>query len=200
MAKFTRADVRKVLGDAHTDEIENQLIALHLGVIDPLKDQLQTYKTDADKLPAVQKELDDLKAAGDGGYKEKYDAEVKAHKEYRQKVESEKNAARDDADVLALCKEAGITRESSLRLVAKDFDRSKIKRGEDGSISNRDELKNAIKADYADFVGVPGAQGTPPANPPAGGGKSLTREDILAIKDPIEQRTAIAQNLNLFTK
>ena len=93
MAKFTRAEVRSILGDAHTEDIENRLIALHLGVVDPLKDQIQTYKTDAEKLPAVQKELDDLKAQGDGGYKEKYEAEAKAHKEYKQKVEAEKTAA-----------------------------------------------------------------------------------------------------------
>lgn len=169
MAKFTRAEIRNILGDAHTEDIENRLIALHLGVVDPLKDQLQTYKADAEKLPGVQKELDDLKAAGDGGYKEKYEAEAKAHKEYKQKIEAEKEAARTDADVLALCKEAGIARESSLRLVAKDFDRSKIKRGEDGKITNREELLADVKKDYADFVGVPGEKGMPPANPPAGG-------------------------------
>ena len=55
MAKFTRADIRRILGDAHTEDIENQLVALHLGVVDPLKDQIAQYKTEAEKLPAVQK-------------------------------------------------------------------------------------------------------------------------------------------------
>ena len=73
MAKFTRAEIRNILGDACTEEIENRLVALHLGVVDPLKDDLTKYKADAEKLPGVQKELDDLKAAGDGGYKEKYE-------------------------------------------------------------------------------------------------------------------------------
>lgn len=200
MAKFTRAEIRNILGEAHTEDIENRLIALHLGVVDPLKDQLQTYKTDAEKLPAVQKELDDLKAAGDGGYKEKYDAEVKAHKEYKQQVEREKETARDDADVLALCKEAGIARESAQRLIVKDFDRSKIERDKDGKITNRDKLLETVKADYADFVGTPGNQGTPPATPPSGGGGSMTREQILSIKDANARQQAIADNMHLFTK
>ena len=199
MAKFTRAEIRNILGEAHTEDLENRLIALHLGVVDPLKDQLQTYKTDAEKLPAVQKELDDLKA-GDGGYKEKYEAEAKAHKEYKQKVEAEKTAARDDADVLALCKEAGIARDSSLRLIAKDFDRSKIKRGEDGKITNRDDLVSSIKTDYADFVGTSSNQGTPPTTPPTGGGGSMTRDQILNIKDAHTRQQAIADNMHLFTK
>ena len=72
MAKFTRAEIRKIIGEGCTDEIENQLVALHLGVVDPLKDDVTRYKADAEKLPGVQKELDDLKAQGDGGYKAKY--------------------------------------------------------------------------------------------------------------------------------
>ena len=200
MAKFTRAEIRNILGDAHTEDLENRLIALHLGVVDPLKDQLQTYKTDAEKLPADQKELDDLKAQGDGGYKEKYEAEVKAHKEYKQQIESEKETSRTDADVLALCKEAGIARESSLRLIVKDFDRSKIERDKDGNISNRANLLEAVKADYADFVGTPGNQGTPPATPPTGGGSAMTKEQILGIKDAKERQQAIAENIDLFNR
>lgn len=200
MAKFTRAEIRNILGEAHTEDIENRLIALHLGVVDPLKDQIQTYKTDAEKLPGVQKELDDLKAQGDGGYKEKYEAEVKAHKEYKQQIESEKKAALDEADVMAICKEAGIARESSLRLIVKDFDRSKIERGEDGKITNRAKLVEAVKTDYADFVGTPGKDGTPPATPPTGngGGTGKTKEDILAIKDPTQRQAEMAKNLSLF--
>lgn len=201
MAKFTRAEIRNILGDAHTEDLENRLIALHLGVVDPFKDQLQTYKTDAEKLPAVQKELDDLKAQGDGGYKEKYEAEVKAHKEYRQQVESEKETARTDADVLAICKEAGITRESSLRLIVKDFDRSKIERDKDGNISNRAKLLEAVKADYSDFIGMPGREGTPPTTPPTGGGTIYkSRAEIMKIKDTTERQQAIKENLALFGK
>lgn len=169
MAKYTRAEIRAILGEAHTDDIENRLIALHLGVVDPLKDQLQSLKADADKLPTVQKELDDLKAAGDGGYKEKYEAEAKAHKDYRAQVEAEKTAARDNADVMDLCKTVGIARDASLKLISKAFDRSMIKRGEDGKITNREELETYMKTEYADFIGTPGSEGTPPATPPGGG-------------------------------
>lgn len=198
MAKFTRAEVRNILGEAHTEDLENRLIALHLGVVDPLKDQLQTYKTDAEKLPAVQKELDDLKA-GDGDYKAKYEAEAKAHKEYRQQVESEKQNARNEADVLAICKEAGIVRESSLRLIVKDFDRSKIERDKDGNITNRAKLLEAVKADYADFVGTPGNQGTPPTTPPTGGGgSSKTKKEIIDMTDPVARQAEMMNNLSLF--
>ena len=93
MAKFTRAEIRKIIGESCTDEIENQLVALHLGVVDPLKDDVTRYKADAEKLPGVQKELDDLKAQGDGGYKAKYEAEHKAFVDYKANVDAEKTTA-----------------------------------------------------------------------------------------------------------
>lgn len=181
------------------DQIEG-VIEEHQNTLESLKEQNKTLKADADKLPGVQKELDDLKAAGDGGYKEKYEAEVKAHNEYKKQIEGEKKAALDEADVMAICKEAGIARESSLRLIVKDFDRSKIERGEDGKITNRAKLVEAVKKDYADFVGTPGKDGTPPATPPTGngGGTGKTKEDILAIKDPAQRQAEMAKNLSLF--
>lgn len=180
------------------DQIEG-IVEEHVATVSDLKETANKYKADADKLQAVQKELDDLKAQGDGGYKAKYEAEAKAFKEYKRQVEAEKTAARDDADVLALCKEAGIARESSLRLIAKDFDRSKIKRGEDGKITNHDDLVNSIKTDYADFVGTPGNHGTPPTTPPTGGnGTGKTKEEIYAIKDPAQRQAEMAKNLSLF--
>ena len=63
---------RKLLkGMGLTDEQVDTIIEAHTDTVDGLKEQVKTYKADAEKLPNVQKELDDLKAAGDGGYKEK---------------------------------------------------------------------------------------------------------------------------------
>lgn len=182
------------------DQIEG-IVEEHIATVNDLKETANKYKADADKLPTVQKELDDLKAAGDGGYKEKYEAEVKAYKEYKQQVESEKETARVDADVLAMCKEAGITREKALHLIVKDFDRSKIERDKDGKITNRDKLLSMVKTDYADFVGTIGTEGTPPATPPTGGNTTYkSRAEIMKIKDTTERQQAIKENLALFGK
>ena len=196
MAKFTRAEIRAILGDAHTDDIENRLIALHLGVVDPLKGQVQTLKADAEKLPGVQKELDDLKA-GDGDYKAKYEAEAKAHKAYRDQVETDKANAVKSAAVRAALKEAGVNRDEFAELLLGKVDLSKVELDGD-KVKDTDALIAPLKSGYAGCFGTVTDKGTPPANPPAGGGKGMTREDILAIKDPAEQRVAIAQNLALF--
>ena len=196
MAKFTRADIRAILGEAHTDDIENRLIALHLGVVDPLKDQLQTYKADAEKLPGVQKELDDLKA-GDGGYKEKYDAEVKAHKAYREQVETDKANAVKSTAVRAALKAAGVNRDEFADLLLGKVDLSKVELDGD-KVKDADGLIAPLKGSYAGCFGTVTDKGTPPANPPAGGGKGLTKAEILAIEDTSARQEAIANNLELF--
>ena len=61
------------------DEKIDQIIDAHSETVDALKADRDTYKEDAAKLAAVQKELDELKAKGDDGYKAKYEAEKAAH-------------------------------------------------------------------------------------------------------------------------
>ena len=68
MASFKRAEIREILGEAYTDDIAAKLVELHRGVVDPLKDELDTakrdatkYKTEAEKVPGLQKDLDEAK-------------------------------------------------------------------------------------------------------------------------------------------
>ena len=45
------------------DEKVDEIIGAHTETVNALKEQRDSYKADAEKLPAVQKELDDMKAA-----------------------------------------------------------------------------------------------------------------------------------------
>ena len=65
---------RKLLkGMGLTEEQVDTIIEAHTDTVDGLKEDIKKYKDNAEKLPTVQKELDDLKAAGDGGFKHKYE-------------------------------------------------------------------------------------------------------------------------------
>ena len=64
-----------------TEEQVATIIEAHTDTVDGLKDLIATYKADAEKLPDIQKELNDLKKEGaDGGYKAKYEKE---HKDFQ---------------------------------------------------------------------------------------------------------------------
>ena len=183
------------------DEKIDQIIDAHSETVDALKADRDTYKEDAAKLAAVQKELDALKAKGDDGYKAKYEAEKAAHDALKADIAAkETKKAKTDA-YRELLKGANIDEKriaTILRAEAPTID--KIELDADGKIKNADQYTESIKSDWADFIVTQSAKGTNTATPPANGGAATTKtkEDILKIKDAGERQKAIAENPTLF--
>ena len=183
------------------DEKIDQIIDAHSETVDALKADRDAYKEDAAKLAAVQKELDELKAKGDDGYKAKYEAEKAAHDALKADIAAkETKKAKTDA-YRELLKGANIDEKriaTILRAEAPTID--KIELDADGKIKNAEQHTERIKSDWADFVVTQSAKGTNTATPPANGGaaSTKTKEDILKIKDAGERQKAIAENPTLF--
>ena len=183
------------------DEKIDQIIDAHSETVDALKADRDTYKEDAAKLAAVQKELDELKAKGDDGYKAKYEAEKAAHDALKADIAAkETKKAKTDA-YRELLKGANIDEKriaTILRAEAPTID--KIELDADGKIKNAEQYTQSIKSDWADFIVTQSAKGTNTATPPANGGaaSTKTKEDILKIKDAGERQKAIAENPTLF--
>ena len=182
------------------DKIE-QIIDAHSETVDALKADRDAYKEDAAKLAAVQKELDELKAKGDDGYKAKYEAEKAAHDALKADIAAkETKKAKTDA-YRELLKGANIDEKriaTILRAEAPTID--KIELDADGKIKNAEQYTESIKSDWADFIVTQSAKGTNTATPPANGGTATTKtkEDIMKIKDAGERQKAIAENPTLF--
>lgn len=199
MAKFTRAEIRNILGEACTEEIENRLVALHLGVVDPLKDDLTKYKSDAEKLPGVQKELDDLKAAGDGGYKEKYEKEHSAFEAFKTDITAKESKAAKEKAVRAYFESKNITganldlamRGCGEEMAALELDGDKIK--------DTKALDALVDGTYKGLVSKQTVRFDTGARF-NGGGKPMTKDEIMQITDRAERRAAIAANMDLFRK
>ena len=90
---------RKLLkGMGLTDEQVDTIIEAHTDTVDGLKADVAKYRPDAERLQGVQKELDDLRAAGDGGYKDRYEKEHSAFESYKADITAkESRAAREKA-------------------------------------------------------------------------------------------------------
>ncbi len=89
---------RKFLKAMGIDEEKvEQIVEAHSETVNGLKDQLAGLRADAEKLPDVQKELDALKAAGDGGFEEKYQAEHRAFEEYKSQVSAKERKTAQEA-------------------------------------------------------------------------------------------------------
>lgn len=207
MAKFTRAEIRKIIGESCTDEIENQLVALHLGVVDPLKDDVTRYKADAEKLPGVQKELNDLKGKGDDGYKEKYESEHKAFEDYKTSVAAEKTTAAKEKALETALKKIGIA-EKRIATVAKmakaDGFLDALELDENGTAKDAAKFETSLKDGYGEFVVTTSTQGATTPNPPANnGGSGITAEAFKKMgyaerlklkKESPEQYSELANN------
>ena len=118
-----------------TDEQVDSIIEMHSETVDGLKEQVNTYKADAEKLPNVQKELDDLKAAGDGGFKEKFEKEHSDFENFKKTIQEKETKAAKESAAKAFFESKGITgnsleiamRGSSAEIAALELDGEKIK-------------------------------------------------------------------------
>lgn len=182
------------------DEKVEQIIEAHTETVTALKDERDAFKADAEKLPAVQKELDELKATDnkEDTYKVKYDA-LKEEFEGFKKEQSEKELrVKKEQAYKVLLQEAGVS-EKRVDAVLKVSDIDSLEFNEDGSVRDADNLKKGIETEWADFIVRKETQGTQTSTPPQGSGKVYkTKEEIMSIKDTRERQQAISENHELF--
>lgn len=156
---------------------------------------LSGYKADAEKLAAVQKELDELKGA-DGGYKKMYEDEHAAFEAYRADAVAKEAAAQKGTLYRAALRAAGVDeRRFEVILRATDLSHLGVK---DGKLEDEDGVLVAIRRDWADFIPTTQTRGTFVETPPRTEGAGMTREQILAIKDASARQQAIAENIDQF--
>lgn len=186
------------------DKID-EIITAHTETVDALKHERDTYKADAEKLPGVQAELDGLKAnaAKDGGkdpWKVKYDALKEEFTDYKKDIEAKETTAKKSDALRALLKEVGI-REKRIDAVLRVSDLDSIELDENGAIVGAGKLKKSIAEEWEDFIDTTEQKGVQTVNPPTGKGKgkTMSKDEIMAIRDPVQRQNAIAENLDLFT-
>lgn len=182
---FTRAELREALGEAYTDDIAGKIISLHRSVVDPLKDDLDAakrdvtkYKTDAEKLPGVQKELDDFKKED---WKTKYENEKSAHDAYKTQVAKDAEAAKVKAAYKKLLTEEKIS-EKTLESILNATDYSGMKLKDDGTLDKIEDLKKDIDSKWGGFKVSERKRGENVNNPPAShpGGSDSSIRDMTA--------------------
>lgn len=179
-----------------TDEQVDSIIEMHTETTDGLKEQMATYKKDAEALPGVRADLQkaqaDLETANsDGGWKAKHDAVKKDFDDYKTAQEGKETKASKISAYRDLLKAAGIGEkyiDKVLRLC--DVDSVEL---EDGKIKGAEALTETIKKDFDVFVTVEGTKGADTSNPQTGGGsgeedyskyESMSMEDYIASRKP----------------
>lgn len=192
--------VKMLKGLGLTDEQREAVLEEHARTVDEIKVERDRLKKDAEKLITVQKELDDLKAAGDDGWEQKAKDWEKKYTNLVAENKSKETRAAKEAAVKAYYEGKGITGDN-LTIAMMGSGEAIDKLELDG-----DKIKDAAALDalvggaFAKLVSTMTTEGLKTQTPPKNNGGKLTREEIVKIADPVERRAAIRDNMELFEK
>ena len=188
---------RKMLkGMGLTDEAIDTIIEAHSETVEALKAERDTYKADAEKLPAVQKAFEDLKGTS-GDYEQKYNDLKKQFDTYKSEQTAKAEKTAKETANKEMLKGAGIS-DKRIASIMKVTSLDGVELDKDGKLKNIEQLTENAKTEWADFIDTHSKAGADVKTPPANTGGNLTKDDILKIKDASERQQKIAENHELF--
>lgn len=196
---------RKLLKSFGLEEsVIDSIIEAHAETVEGLKSQITGLTQTAESTQAVTRERDELRNQLEALQKSSGDA-AKVQKELddlKNSIAAEKTAAAARSHARELLKnDVGIKRESALDLILAAENLDGYEKDADGRLKDPAAFTLAMKTKHAEWIGEASTTGTPPATPPTGDAKgTMTKEQIMAIRDPAERRAAIASNLTIFDK
>lgn len=162
-----------------TDEQVSAIIENHSETVEGLKAERDQHKAAAEAAQSAARERDELRKQvealqASGGDAAKVQADFDA---YRQQVETEKANAAKSAAVRKTLKDSGVAREEFLELLLGKVDLSKVEM-EGEAIKDAAALVDPLKTSYSGCFAQELTGGTPPIDPPAGGNKTYTRDQL----------------------
>lgn len=206
---LTKAQVREILSAAgvtseNMSEAVDKIIDGHVTSVNALREDIAKYKADTEKLPTVQKELDDMKANTNDSWKEKYDNLKGEFDKYKAEVTEKETKAAKEAAYRAILKDANLS-EKGIEKAVKYAEWDKIELGEDGKLKGANEHIKAVREEWAEYVTTTTTTGAKTSTPPANtGGAKLTKAEIYAKDEhgrykmsTAERQKALAENPEL---
>lgn len=181
--------------DLSPKEKAQKIMDEHINVTNGLKDERDSYKTEAEKAADLQKQLDDLANGED--FKKKFEDEHRAFEDFKKQTASEAEAAKVRSAYRKLLAGEGIS-EKRLDAIIKVTDFSGMKLDKDENLEKADELKKAINSEWGEFKTTVTERGAQVDKPPQTGKSKMSKEEIYAIKDTAQRQKAIAENHELF--
>ena len=151
------------------DKID-QIIEAHAETVNGLKDEVAKYKAEAEKLPGVQKELDDLKKSSEG---KDYEKLLKEYEDYKTEVQNKETQAAKEKAYRAALKDANLT-EKGVEKAVKYADWNSVEVDDDGTLKDAKNHIKAVREEWAEYITKTQQQGAQTATPPQGQGENHT--------------------------
>lgn len=163
-----------------TEEQISAIIDAHKDTVDALKEQRDAYKADAEKLPTVQKELDNIRNGKD--WEAEYNKEHEAFETYKKDVAGKETLTAVKGAFRKLLLEKKID-AADADLIMAGTDYSGMKLDGNGGLADADSIGKNIEEKYARYIPTVDSKGTPPANPPKNDGSGDYAAEIRALTD-----------------
>lgn len=164
---LTRAMLK---GMGLSEEQISAIIDEHVSVTNALKDQIKTYKAEAEQLPIVQQELDELKdTVKKDNWQQKYNDEHKAFEDYKKEVSNEKTTSKIKSAYKKLLRSVKIG-DDHIDAIMRVTDFSKMKMKDDSDdLADADKLTESIEKDWKGFIPKKNTDPSKVSNPPSDG-------------------------------
>lgn len=153
-----------------TEEQVNSIVEANAETISGLKDELKTEREKADRLAAVEKELNDLKTANAGkpNYEELYNADHTALENLRSEIAAKEARTAKEAAIGAFFEKNNIVgKQKKIAMMAIKGDIDGYEVDQDGKLKDTSKLDALIKEDFAGLVSTTRTEGAGIAEPPA---------------------------------
>lgn len=187
----------------------DQIMENHVEVVDGLKDQIKVLEEEAKRLrdgeessKAVKSELEALKKqveeehAANAG--RDYDKLLKEFEDYKTDVHNKEVRASKEAAYRDILKDAGIPEKHFAKII-KYSDVDSLELDDKGKAKSAKDILKSVKEEWDDHIEKTAERGAETETPPANnGGASMTKDQIMQIKDASERQKAIADNAELF--
>lgn len=149
-------------------ETAEEICSRHNTTLEAIKEERDNFKKDAETLASVKKELEDLKAQKDDGFKDKYEKEHQAFEDYKADVAHKEVLKARETAFIDVLKDAGITNEKSMAKVLKytDLDAEEYELDDNGKFKNAKSILKSVKEEWPEHITVEREDGADVKHPP----------------------------------
>lgn len=194
---------RKFLSTLGIDEDKaDAIIETYQSVLTEIKAERDKYKEEADSIPELKKQIESLEGIAKDSDSDSLKAELESikaeYQTFKDGITAKEAQAKKEEAFKGLLKDAGVS-DKRFASILKVSDLSDLAFDDDGNVTDKDARIESIKNEWGDFITTTHTEGTQTATPPTGKGTTtMTREQIRAIKDPVQRQNAMMENPSLF--
>lgn len=149
------------------------IIEAHTEVTDALKADITKYKTEADKIPDLEKQVEEAEKhkADAEKYKADYEAEKSAHDKLKSDTASQAETAKKTAALKKLLKDNGY-HEKGVAKIVRYTDLGSLELDENGTFKDAEKITADIEGEWGEYKGKTEKFEHVPGNQPNNGGGS----------------------------